>query len=57
MMTDLNGIDIGAPGIGQTLGFGMIGWQELLILGICPAFTIGLTLLILFLTGVIGKRK
>ena len=44
----------------QTLAFGMIGWQELLILLVCPASIIGivlLVLLVLYLTGVIGKRK
>lgn len=41
----------------QILAFGMIGWQEILILLICPTFTAAIVLLVLFLTGVIGGKK
>lgn len=41
-----------------TLGMGFqLGWQEFLILVICPAVMVGIILLVLHLTGVIGKKK
>jgi len=44
----------------HTLGFlGPIGWEELLLLGICmtPLVLAGIILIILTMTGVIGGKK
>jgi len=40
----------------NVLAFGMPGWQELLILSVFTLFPVGLVLLILYLTGVIGGK-
>jgi len=40
----------------EMLAFGMPGWQELLILSVFTLFPVGLVLLILYLTGVIGGK-
>ncbi|MCG8402923.1 MAG: hypothetical protein MJA84_15230 [Firmicutes bacterium] len=41
----------------SSLAFGMPGWQEILILTVCPLTIVGIVLLILFLTGVLGGKK
>ena len=40
----------------NTLGFGMIGWQELVILA-CPLVVVGIVLLVLYLCGMFGGNK
>lgn len=43
--------------IAQSLAFGMIGWQEMVIC-VCPfIMTAAIVLPVLYFTGVIGKRK
>ena len=41
----------------NSLAFGMPGWQEILILTVCPLTIVGIVLLVLFLTGVLGGKK
>ena len=43
--------------LSNSLAFAPIGWQEILILTVCPATMVGIILLVLYFTGVIGGKK